>query len=165
MLKPKKLLYWTLFGVVAFQLFEYVKVQTSGDVVVYKRLAKAIMKNDDYIIKNVSAQDTASRILKSQSGREELFYDADILMTYYNVKSRKVSADEKSVSLVVEQVSRVNPPGYDTLWGEDEVRLKHSVQLVKEDNNWMIKSFDDPAIELGPTGTGHKSELRLFLDL
>ena len=165
MLKPKKLLYWILFGLVAFHLFEYVKVQTSGDVVVYKRLAKAIMKNDGYIIKDVSARDTASKILQSQGGREELFYGSEVLMTYYNVKSRKVSADEKNVSLVVEQVSRVNPPGYDTLWGEQEVRLKHSVHLVKEDNDWVIQSFDDPAIDMGPTGAAKKSELRLFLDL
>jgi hypothetical protein len=165
MLKPKKVFYWTLFGVVAFQLFEYVKVQTHSDVVVYKRLAKAMMKNDDYTIKDVAAEGAASKIIQSQSGREELFYGADILMTYYKVKSRKISADEKTVSLVVEQVSRVNPPGYDTLWGEEEVRLKHSVQLVKEDKDWVIENFDDPAIELGPTGTGRKSELRLFLDL
>jgi len=165
MLKPKKLLCWTLFGFAAFQMFEYVKVQTHGDVVAYKRLAKAIMKNDGYIIKDVSAKETATKILTTQSGREELFHGSDILMTYYNVKSRKVSADQQSVSLVVEQVSRVNPPGYDTLWGENEVRLKHAVQLVKRDQDWIIQTFDDPAIDMGPTGAGRKSELRLFLDL
>ncbi|CAA6679589.1 MULTISPECIES: hypothetical protein [unclassified Lentimonas] len=165
MLKPKKLLFWILFGIVAFQLFEYVKVQTEGDVIAYKRLAKAIMKNDDYVIKDASAGELAAKILTTQTGREELFHGSDILMTYYNVKSRKVSADQNSVSLVVEQVSRVNPPGFDTLWGEKEVRLKHAVQLVKRDQDWIIKSFDDPAIDMAPTGGGHKSELRLFLDL
>ena len=132
MMKPKKLLYWILFGIIAFQLFEYVKVQTHGDVMAYKRLAKAIMNNDDYMIQRASVKDTASKILETQGGREELFRGSKILATYYNVKSRKISADQQSVSLVVEQVSRVNPPGYDTLWGEDEVRLKHAVQLVRE---------------------------------
>ena len=165
MLKPKKILYWTLFGIVAFQMFEYVKVQTQGDVVAYKRLAKGIMKNDDYAIKHASAQEMASKILQTQGERDKLFYGSDILMTYYKVKSRKMSADEKSVSLVVEQVSRVNPPGYDTLWGENEVRLKHSVQLVKADNHWVVETFDDPVIDMDRADGGRKSELRLFLDL
>jgi hypothetical protein len=68
--------------------------------------------------------------------------------TCYKVKSRRISADEQSVTLVAEQVSRVNPPGYDTLWGENEVRLRHQVKLVKENGHWVVYSFEDPALEI-----------------
>lgn len=146
-LKPKKFLFWILFGIIAYQVFGYLKVQTYDDVVVYKRLAKAILKQDDYDIRYVSTGDVAAKIQQTQSERKELFYGSKILLTYYKVKSRSLSADEKSVFLIVEQVSRVNPPGYDTLWGENEVRLKHQVKLVMKDHRWVVASFEDPAIK------------------
>lgn len=146
-LKPKKFLFWILFGVIAYQVFGYLKVQTYDDVVVYKRLAKAILKQDDYELRYVSTGDVAAKIQQTQSERQELFYGSKILLTYYKVKSRSLSADEKSVFLTVEQVSRVNPPGYDTLWGENEVRLKHQVKLVMKDHRWVVANFEDPAIK------------------
>jgi hypothetical protein len=146
-LKPKKLLCWILFGLITYQLFGYVKVQTYGDVVVYKRLAKAIMKNDDYELRHVSVGDVASGILNTQAKREALFSTSKILLTYYKIKSRSLSADEQSVFLIAEQVSRVNPLGYDTLWGESEVRIKHEVRLVMKRNHWVVANFVDPAIK------------------
>lgn len=152
-LKPKKLLFWILFGIIAYQAFEYVKVQTHGDVVVYKRLAKAIMKNDDYMIRHVSVDNTAEGILNSQFSRNSLFNESDILLTYYSVKSRSLSYDEQTVNLVVEQVSRVNPPNFNTLWGENEVRIQHEVRLVKKQGHWVVASFEDPAV--GSYATSH----------
>lgn len=146
-LKPKRLLYWLLFGIIAYQLFGYVKIQTHDDVIVYKRLAKAILKQDDYELRYVSTGDVAAKIQQTQSDRQELFYGSKILLTYYRVKSRSISFDEQSVFLIVEQVSRVNPPGYDTLWGENEVRLEHQVRLVVKDNRWVVANFEDPAIK------------------
>jgi hypothetical protein len=146
-LKPKRLLYWILFGIIAYQVFGYVKIQTHGDVIVYKRLAKAIMKYDDYELRYVSIGDVASEIQGTQKERQSLFYGSNILFTYYIIKSRSISPDEQSVYLVAEQVSRVNPPGYDTLWGESVVRLKHEVRLVKKDNRWVVSSFEDLAID------------------
>lgn len=146
-LKPKKLLYWILFGVIAYQVFGYVKIQTYGDVVVYKRLAKAILKQDDYELRYVSVGDVASEIKKTQTDRQSLFYGSEILFTFYKIKSRSLSPDEQNVFLIVEQVSRVNPPGYDTLWGENVVRLKHEVRLVMKNRRWVVSSFEDPAID------------------
>lgn len=146
-LKPKKFLFWILFGIIVYQLLGCVKVQTHGDVIVYKRLAKAILKQDDYELRYVSTGDVAAKIEQTQSARQKLFYGSKILLTYYKVKSRSISADEQSVFLVVEQVSRVNPPGFDTLWGENEVCLEHRVKLVVKDNRWVVEHFEDPAIE------------------
>ncbi len=146
-LKPKKLLYWILFGIIAYQVFGYVKVQTYGDVVVYKRLAKAILKHDDYELRHVSVGDVASEILQTQAERKSLFYGSKILFTYYMVKSRSLSPDEQSVYLTIEQVSRVNPPGYDTLWGENEVRIEHEVRLILKNGHWTVIRFGDPAIK------------------
>lgn len=146
--KPKRLLCWILFGVIAYQVFGYVKIQTYDDVIVYKRLAKAIMKNDDYELRYVSAEGVSSKIIDTKPQRDALFYESKILLTYYKIKSRSVSFDEKTVYLSVEQVSRVNPPGYDTLWGENEVRIKHEVRLEQKDNHWVVASFEDPATEI-----------------
>ena len=146
-LKPKRLLFWLLFGIIAYQAFGYLKIQTHDDVVVYKRLAKAILKQDDYELRYVSTGDVAAKIQQTQAERKKLFYGSNILLTYYKIKSRSISLDEKSAFLVVEQVSRVNPPGFDTLWGENEVRLKHRVRLVMKDKRWVVANFEDPAIK------------------
>lgn len=144
--KPKKLLFWILSGLIAYQLFGYLKMHTYADVVVYKRLAKAIMKNDDHMIRYVSDDKTAARILNTQIERDALFYDSQVLLTYYSIKSRRMSPDGKNVYLTVEQVSRVNAPGHNTLLGTNSVRLEHEVQLVLKNDHWVVAHFEDPVI-------------------
>jgi hypothetical protein len=145
--KPKKLLFWILFGIVAYQLFNYVKMQTYDDVVVYKRLAKSIMKNDDYIIGQISDPKVTENILNSQAERNALFYGSNIVLTYYTIKSRSLSAEGDHVYLKVEQVSRVNPPYTNTVWGKNEVRLEHDVRLTKKGDRWVVSYFEDPVLK------------------
>lgn len=144
---PKKLFYWLIMGIVAYQLFGYVKMHTSGDVVVYKRFAKAVMENDDFVARSGSLKDVAKRVFEFQDERTALFRGADIVFTYYVIKERRLSEDGKTAYLTAEQVSRVNPEGFDTLWGEQAVRIRHGVQLVLQKNIWMVSQFQDPAMK------------------
>jgi hypothetical protein len=145
-LKPKKLLYWILFGFIVYQAFGYAKMQTHNDVLAYKRMAKAIMAYDDYELGHVSVGDVAAKIQQTQSERQQFFYGSKILFTYYSIKSRHMSHDGQSIYLVAEQVSRVNPLNYETLWGEDFVRVEHRVQLVKQGHRWLVANFEDNLI-------------------
>jgi len=148
-IKPKKLIFWAIFLIGAYFMFGYVRMHTHGDVVAYKRFAKAVMKKDDYIARQVSVDRSglAGKVLAQHEERMELFGDADIVFTYYTIDERRVSADGKTVYLSAEQVSRVNPEGYDTIWGEREVRIRQTVQMVERDGLWLVASFNDPVME------------------
>ena len=145
MIKPKKLLLWILFSLVAFNVFNYVKMHTRGDVIAYKKFSKALMKGNAFALKNTAEQGLAKKVLSFQEKRMNRYNDLDIVFTYYKIKSRTLSADGKTSKLVGEQISRVNPLGYDTLWGENAVKVKHSIVLVMHNNAWKVESFIDPA--------------------
>lgn len=145
-MKPKKLLYWTLCGVMAYNFYGYTKMHTSGDVIAYKRFASAVMKEDSYTARNASDGEVAGIALGSQDVREGMFEGADLVFTRYEIKDRQVSADGKMVTLTADQVSRVNPDGFDTLWGEREVRIRQTIRLVQKHDAWKVMQFDDPAV-------------------
>jgi len=149
-IKPKKLIFWTIVLIGAYFMFSYVRMHTHGDVIAYKRFAKAVMKKDDYIARQVSVDgsDLANKVISRHDERMELYRDADIVFTYYAIDERRVSEDGRTVYLSAEQVSRVNPEGYDTIWGEEEVRIQHTVQMIKRDGIWLVATFNDPA--MGP---------------
>ncbi|MFP4070020.1 MAG: hypothetical protein ACOCVJ_03150 [Verrucomicrobiota bacterium] len=148
-MKPKKVIFWIIFGVLAYSMFGYVQMHTRGDVIAYKRFAKAIMKNDDYTVgQMVLEKKLAREVLASGEERMELFDGAEIVFTFYDIDERRLSEDGKTAFISAEQVSRVNPEGFDTIWGEREVRIRQTVRLVLENQAWRIASFNDPA--MGP---------------
>ena len=144
---PKKLLTWIILSVIAYQLFGYVKTHTTGDVVAYKRFAKAIKENDDYIIRNSSNSRVTGKVLNSQTARTELFRGAKVVFTYYVINERRLAEEGKIAYISADQVSRINPEGFDTLWGEVELRIPQSIQLVLEKGVWTVAEYHDQAIK------------------
>lgn len=121
-------------------------MHTRGDVIAYKKFAKALMKGDSYVMRNLASGEMVDQVLKHQDDRNDLFQDSDVVFTYYKIKNRNVSEDGKITKLVGEQVSRVNPIGYDTLWGEKAIVVRHTVVMVMHNNAWKVQSFDDPVM-------------------
>jgi len=125
---------------------DYVKVHTSGDVVAYKRFAKAVMESDHYSARRASNKELAGKVLSKSEERMKVYEGARVLFNYYEVISQNVARDGKSSSLVVEQVSRVGSQGQTGLWGDREIRVRHSVKLVKENQLWKVSAFIDPSM-------------------
>ncbi|PXA04659.1 hypothetical protein DDZ13_05665 [Coraliomargarita sinensis] len=125
---------------------DYVKVHTSGDVVAYKRFAKAVMENDHHGVRKVSNKELAAETFRNNEERRKVYQGARVLFTYFEVISQKLARDGKSSSLVVEQVSRVSSGGQTGIWGDREIRVRHTAQLEKENHTWKVAGFIDPAM-------------------
>lgn len=146
MLGIRKLLFWMVAITVGYYGLDFVKVHTSGDVVAYKRFAKAVMHNDHYIARQASNKELAVEILGKNVERNKFFHGARVLLTYYDVVSQNVARDGNSSTLIVDQVSRVGSRGQVGFWGDGEIRIRHTVQLEKKDHTWRVTSFIDPAM-------------------
>ncbi|WP_269523663.1 hypothetical protein [Coraliomargarita parva] len=148
-MKPKKVLFWIIFLVIAYNLFNYAKMHTRGEVVAYKRFAKAVMKGDDYTARQLTVDHKlALEVFSRNKQRAELFGNASIVFTYYRIKEWRPGEDGKSVYLVADQISRVNPEGFDTIWGEQKVVIRQTVQMTLVKDAWLVAVFNDPA--MGP---------------
>jgi len=133
--------------VIAYNLFGYARMHTRGDVIVYKRFAKAVMQDDSYIVRNTAVKgELPKEVFARQTERKKLFRDGEVVFTYYDIKDRRVGADGSTSSIVADQVSRVNFPGQEKLWGAEEIRIRQSALLVRENDAWVMHDFNDPAM-------------------
>jgi hypothetical protein len=131
---------------VGYYGLDYVKVHTSGDVVAYKRFAKAIMENDHYSARQASSKELAAKALSKNEERGELYAGSRVLFTYFEVVRQNMARDGKSSSLVVDQVSRVASNGQTGFWGDREIRVRHTVQLEQKNQHWKVSNFSDPVM-------------------
>ena len=146
-MKLRKFLLWMLLAIVGYNLYGYTKQHMSGDVLAYKRLASAVAKNDTNTAqKIVLNSNLATELSEAHAKRQELIGDQSVIFTYYRIKQQRYSSDGNISFILAEQVSRVNPPGVNTLIGENEVRVQHGVQLVRRDNEWFVQKFHDPVM-------------------
>jgi len=146
MLGLRKLIFWMLALAAGYYGLEYVKVHTSGDVVAYKRFAKAVMENDFYGMRKASNKELATQTLSKKEERMQAYEGSRVLLTYFEVISQRMAKDGKSSSLVVEQVSRVGSRGQTGIWGDREIRVRHTVELEQENHLWKVSGFIDPAM-------------------
>lgn len=146
MSRLRKYLLWLLFGLIAFNVFNYVKMHTNGDVIAYKKYAKALMAGDRYILKNASNDALVDSLLAVQEARKSSFEDLDVVFTYYKIKDRRLSEDGKTSRIVGHQISRVNGMQQDTLWGEREIVIQQTITLTLKNSAWKVTQFTDPAV-------------------
>lgn len=146
MLGLRKLIFWMVLLAAGYYGLEYVTVHTSGDVVAYKRFAKGLMGSDHYSVRRTSNKDLAAQALSKNEERMKLYGGGRVLFTYYEVIKQDLARDGKKSSLVVEQVSRIASHGQTGIWGDREIRVRHSVELEQENHLWKVSNFIDPAM-------------------
>lgn len=146
-MKLRKILLWILFGLIALNVFNYSKMHTRGDVITYKKFAKALMKSDSYVMRTLADRGITEQVMQVQDERLEPYEDVDVIFTYYRIRDRRISEDGRIATLVGEQISRVNPIGYDTLWGEQKIVVRQVTTLVMQNNAWKLQSFNDAAMD------------------
>lgn len=146
MAKLKKLLFTGLFLFLVFFGFDYYKLHTESDVIAAKRFSKAVLNQDDYVLRMTSTPEVSSAAFKSNGKRFELFRDLRIRFTYHTIKSRFINPEGTKSEIIMEQVSRVSRRGNHIPWGDGEVRLYQKAKLEKQNSIWRVVSYEDPAM-------------------
>lgn len=141
----KKLILWLVLGFGAYYGIEYYRVQSSGDVVAYKRFAQALLNGRLDRAQLTSSGELVAKLNQSRRERDAIYSGQYIVFTHYEIHARRVSPDGKTAFITGDQVCRVNPPGIDTLWGQNEIRVRQSVKLEYKHHLWKVTDFVDPA--------------------
>lgn len=142
----RKLIFWACLLFLGYHGLNFVRVQTSSDVLAYKRFAKALLKNDPYSVRQASSAEVHERAFSQNDARMKLYNGGRILFTYFDVVSQNVAKNGSLSRLVVDQISRVSSSGQPGFWGDREIRVRHTVELERADYLWIVTRFVDPAM-------------------
>lgn len=145
-MKPKRLIFWTVFGICAYQTFGYFKTHTDPDVVAYKRFAKAVISQNNYVLKTTAEHDVFGNANTLKASNDKQLEGFEQIITYYVINSHRKSPDGLRAFIQAEQVTRVNPEGIDTFWGKEEIRIPHTVELFRDGDAWKIVEFRAPEV-------------------
>ncbi|MEO0793581.1 MAG: hypothetical protein AAFX93_00375 [Verrucomicrobiota bacterium] len=144
-MKLKNLIAILIVGFLGYFGYKYLVTNFSSEAMVYKRFANALLDGDSARIKGILTEDrSALEAFEAGTFRDKLV-NGDVRFSWYEFKDKRVSADGNTVTLIVVQNLRVDPPGSDTFYGEETRRDKHEVTLVKNQSSWEVESFRDTA--------------------
>lgn len=143
-MKPFKIIFWVLFAIFVYQAYTYFTVHSSSEVIAYKRFAKAIKTGDNYILRMNGELDVLSKAKFYTEGCRQILDDYEEVFTYYRIRSHYVSEDGNRASVHAEQVTRVNSEYHSKPWGATDVRIRHTVELVRNGDSWKVSVFRGP---------------------
>lgn len=147
-MKLTRILFWAIFAIITYNLYFYVKVHSSEDVVAYKRFADLMAVGDtDELDQVIADQELLLELLATQAERQLIFDGQSVLFTYYIVKKHQISNEGDTAYILAEQVNRVNPPGHTSMIGASEIRIRQSVKLDRIDDTWQVVQYADSKIE------------------
>ncbi|WP_309387792.1 hypothetical protein [Cerasicoccus frondis] len=141
-MKLKSLIGILFVGVVGYVGYTYLVSNFSSEAMVYKRYADALLDAEPSRIKQLVTSPAVLEPFKAREQRKD-FVNGDIRFTWYNFKDKTKSEDGNTVTLVVLQNMRVDPPGQDTFYGTEVRTDRHTVTLKKFQSSWQVDSFSD----------------------
>jgi len=144
-MKLKNLIGILVIGAVGYFGYKFLVTNFSGEAMVYKRYAEALIDGEPSRIKQlVTREGNAMEAFKARKQREDII-NGEVRFTWYEFKDKKVSEDGNTITLVVLQKMRVDPSGDDTFYGTEVRKDRHTVVMKKFQSSWQVESFEDTA--------------------
>ena len=146
-MKLKTLILLAVLGAAGYYAYGFAVTQYNQPALAYKRYAAALMEGDAARAKS-QALDEEALIPFQYHDRRMRRLGGEKRFVWYTFLDQNFAEDGKSVTMVVRQTVRVDPPGSDSFWGTEVRKDRHIVTLVKEKSAWKVKRFDDSATQL-----------------
>jgi hypothetical protein len=123
----------SLFIIVATGAFAYntMRVHTMQEVIILKQYGDALLKYDRQLgpFEITSERKVALR--------------GDVKWTYYRVRNVRRSKDQRTTTLVADQIIRKDPPGLVTFWGAEKIVNRMNMVLVSPKSSWRVERYSD----------------------
>ena len=134
----------SLFIIVATGVFAYntMRVHTMQEVIILKQYGDALLKNDRHLGRELSVDATALRPFEITSERKAALR-GDLKWTYYRVRNVRRSKDQRTTTLVADQIIRKDPPGSVTFWGTEKIVNRMNMVLVSPRSAWRVERYSD----------------------
>lgn len=149
-MKIKSIIWLIVLGLAGYAGYGYLSKHFNQPALAYKRYVDALMTGDSSRVESLIAGKQAKDAFKAHEERMKRL-GGEARLTFYDFLMRNDSADGNTVTLVVQHIVRVDPPGKDTYFGTEVRRDRHTVTLVKEQSMWKITSFEDSATAASQT--------------
>ena len=143
-MKLKTLLLLILLVIAGYFVYDFATTQFSPTAMAYKRYAQALLDGDISRARTKVLNKDALIPFAAEAERRE-FIGGRLRFVWFDVVEERASADGQTKTLIVNQILRVDPEGYDSFFGTEVKRDRHVVVLVKDRAAWKIKSFSDSA--------------------
>ncbi|MEM8550118.1 MAG: hypothetical protein AAGF10_04950 [Verrucomicrobiota bacterium] len=148
----KKLFTLLILGALGYWAYLFISENFNQPALAYKRFAEVLLDGDSGLAKPMVAADQPLTAFKSHAERMKRL-NGEPRFTWYDFISRQNSADGKTVSFVVRQIVRVDPPGEDTYFGTEVRSDLHYITLVQDQSAWKVASFEDATTSENTTVT------------
>lgn len=146
-MKLRTLLYLILFALGGYYAYDFTVTQFNQPALAYKRFASAVMDGDMTRGQGqVQGREALNAFSAHQIRQEQL--NGTPRFTWYTFLDQTTSPDGNSVTLIVRQSIRVDPPETSSLFGTEVRRDRHVVTLVRDKSNWKVQQFEDTSTQL-----------------
>ncbi len=141
--KPvRRIVYLFIAILLGYYVYDVVKDHTKQEVLTLKQYAKALIKGDMHIARQLSLDEKRMDPFKKRKKRLEAL-QGDIRFTYYKIKAVSRSRDGKATKISMLQIIRLNPPGRDSLWGAEKIVNNITAGLVQPKSAWKVDTYSD----------------------
>lgn len=144
----KTLLLVGLLGLAGYFCYNFIVTNYNQPAIAYKRFASALLDGDSARARPQALNDEAMNPFNFHSDRQR-WLNGKKRFVWYTFLDRRYSDDGNTVTLVVRQTVRVDPPGSDSFFGTEVRQDRHFVTLVLDQSAWKIKRFEDSATQMG----------------
>jgi len=136
----RRIIYLIITVIAGLYFFNIVRLHASQEVIAVKKYSRALLDRDIFTARNLVSGESALAPFTVRKKRDRAL-QGEIRWVTYRIK--KLERSEKSTSLLVHQVIRLDPPGQSSFWGKEIIINKMHVTMVSPRSTWKVSSYKD----------------------
>ncbi len=115
-------------------------VHTTQEVIAIKKYSRALLDKDAQAARNMVSGTEALKPFSNRKKRDEAFRGKIRWVSY---KIKDIRRGEKSTTLNINQVIRLDRPGQDSFWGTEKIINNLQVTMVSHHSSWKVRFYRD----------------------
>ncbi len=139
--KPvRRILYLFILVLVGLNLFRFVRDHTTQEVIAIKLYSRALLDKDASSARNMVSGTEALEPFSNRKKRDEALRGKIRWVTY---KIKEINRGEKSTTLNINQIIRLDRPGQDSFWGTQKIINNLHATMVSHHSSWKVLNYSD----------------------
>ena len=139
--KPvRRILYLIILVLVGLNLFKFVRDHTTQEVIAIKQYSRALLDKDAQAARNMVSGPEALNPFSNRKKRDEALRGKIRWVTY---QIKEINRGEKSTTLNINQIIRLDRPGQDSFWGTEKIINNLHATMVSHHSSWKVRTYKD----------------------
>jgi len=139
--KPvRRILYLIILVLGGVILFNFVRDHSAQEVIAIKQYSRALLDRDSLAARNLVSGPEALKPFSIRKKRDEALRGKIRWVTY---QIKDIHRGERSTTLNINQIIRLDPPGQDSFWGTEKIINNLRATMVQPHSSWKVRSYRD----------------------